>query len=825
MAITERVKVLFSLVLVFETISSIYSSQRIASILGYQEGLYGAMGKLGTATIYFPFSWWGWYLSYNHEENIGWIFEKYGFNLALMALMAAFLLSIIVMAQMQDEIKDTHGTAHWAEDKEMYEFGHFQDSRLWWEKALDGINILTCFRKKLVEGELMDAFKGLYRAIKKDSRKENDNNLLSGQGVFLGIMDDGRYLRDNAKTHTLLIAPTRSGKGVGHIIPTLLTWEGSCVVTDVKGENWELTSGYRKSQLGNKVMQFKPNSKESCHYNPFGEIRFGTVKEMGDLQLVTKILVDPTGKKSEGENSHWVDNAWQLLQGVTLHLLYQKMYHNFDKKGKPCEGRIANLSDVLDFLYDGQDGSSNHMAEMERTAKLRWEKEHKTEVKKVKVGTELKDICTYSFSHEQRKENCPNFDIQIEEDLDNSVCDGVGLNLENKSFGARVLAMRKNKSPEDIKVPKTSEYKPPKYNMRSTANINAKPLNGDGKKPKAASLKGLQAKLEHIITDSSYQYIEETDTEIVSGFRHAPDDNIKLFEELYPDKISRYGMHPHVRQIFQAMIDKPDKEFGSILSTLDTALILYRNPVIVENISKSDFVMKDLMDSTKAISLYLVFGPGEIDVVRPLTRVIIETLWRMNVEEMKFQGGKTVEHQHRLLMLLDEFPALGKMGGIEQSEGFLAGYGIKAMIIAQDLNQINSLYGKDNYVVSNCQVQVFHAPSDLNGCEYLSKRLGNRTIKTTSQTRNSKILNFPSSFNDSYTSRPLMYPDEIASMKDTKLLLFCKGLAPVLCNKIRYFEDPVFAPRVKITPPGKSDRVYAKERKWDYSEYEFLKID
>ena len=214
-----------------------------------------------------------------------------------------------------------------------------------------------------------------------------------------------------------------------------------------------------------------------------------------------------------------------------------------------------------------------------------------------------------------------------------------------------------NKSPEDIKVPKTSEYKPPKYNRRSTANINTKPLNGDGKKPKAASLKGLQAKLEHIITDSSYQYIEETDTEIVSGFRHAPDDNIKLFEELYPDKISRYGMHPHVRQIFQAMIDKPDKEFGSILSTLDTALILYRNPVIVENISKSDFVMKDLMDSTKAISLYLVFGPGEIDVVRPLTRVIIETLWRMNVEEMKFQGGKTVEHQHRLLMLLDEFPA------------------------------------------------------------------------------------------------------------------------------------------------------------------------
>lgn len=108
---------LLSLVLVFETISSIYSSQKIAGILSYQEGLYGAMGKLGTSKIYFPFSWWGWYMSYNREENIGWIFEKYGFNPALMALMAAFLLSILVMAQMQDEVKDTHGTAHWADDE------------------------------------------------------------------------------------------------------------------------------------------------------------------------------------------------------------------------------------------------------------------------------------------------------------------------------------------------------------------------------------------------------------------------------------------------------------------------------------------------------------------------------------------------------------------------------------------------------------------------------------------------------------------------------------------------------------------------------------
>ena len=303
---------------------------------------------------------------------------------------------------------------------------------------------------------------------------------------------------------------------------------------------------------------------------------------------------------------------------------------------------------------------------------------------------------------------------------------------------------------------------------------------------------------------------------------HAPDDDKDLFTRLYPDKVSREGLHPHVRQIFQAMIDKPDKEFGSIMSTLDTALIIYRNPVLVKNISESDLVMKDLMDCEKPISLYLVFGPGEIDVVRPLCRVIVEMMWRLNVEEMKFVNGKMLEHKHRLLMLLDEFPALGKMGGIEQSEGFLAGYGIKLMIIAQDINQINSLYGKDNYVISNCQVQIYHAPSDNNSARYLSDKLGNKTEKQVSTSRNSAILPMPNSYNDSYMSRPLMYADEVSRLSDKKLLLFCKGLAPILCNKIRYFEDEVFAPRVKIKAPDESDKITPEKRLWDYSDYALL---
>ena len=159
---SKRGKVILSLVIISETISSIYSSQKIAGILGYQEGLYGAVGKIGEIEIYFPFSWLGWYLSYNHDNNMGWIFERYGFNPALIALMTAFLLSILMLSQMQDEVKDTHGTAHWASDEEMYEFGHFPDNRLWWEKVVEGIKIIKCFSEQLIEGKPMLAFKWVY---------------------------------------------------------------------------------------------------------------------------------------------------------------------------------------------------------------------------------------------------------------------------------------------------------------------------------------------------------------------------------------------------------------------------------------------------------------------------------------------------------------------------------------------------------------------------------------------------------------------------------------------------------------------------------------
>lgn len=804
---SRKLKVLLGIVFCGQILSSSYSTHKIAAFLEYHKTLGWDFSAIGFPHIYFPFAWLDWYEKCKEINNIAWIFKAYGIEPAYYTFLVSMLIGMLVMMRMNTKAHDEHGTAHWADDNDLYELGHDLDTRTFKDK-LD--NFLNAFKELWTsEKDLSDSLAVLRQRIFSDSRPTNDNDLFGGKGIFLGVLDDGRYIRDNAKTHVLLLAPTRSGKGVGHIVPTLLTWQGSLVVADPKGENWELTSGYRKRVMKNKVLQFKPMHEDSCKYNPFTEIRITTAKEMGDLQLITKILVDPTGKGFEGGDTHWIESADILLQGVTLHLLYQKRYHNVDQNGNKLQGTIATLSDVLDFLYDGQDGSVN-IENKEAVKKEVEPPEPKEEAKITDTGKK------YSVKDGNSQIRQSFYGTEDEEYYYSGEDDFAPLEIAEAARGCSFeQAMnvtdkltQKAKAQEARMAGKGNAYrnapKPmPKPKMKSEFENELK-----------EGVEGLQKKLQWYL--SAAQYLPEEN--IVTGYKHAPDDDPKLFERLYPDKKSRRGMHPFVRQIFQSMVDKPDKEFGSILSTLDTALAIYRNPILVHNISSNDFVMKDLMDCQTPISLYLVFGSGEIQVIKPLLRVIIEMMWRLNVEEL-------FKHKHRLLMLLDEFPAFGKLEGIEKSMGFTAGYGIKLFIIAQDMNQINALYTSDNYIVSNCQVQIYHGPSDNNSAKYISDKLGTKTIITTSETRNSNILPLPNSYNDNLSGRPLMTPDEVYRLDPNKLIVFCKGCAPILANKIKYYLDPVFAPRAKIVPPGHSDTVMVSDRCWNWEEYKLLDLE
>ncbi len=115
----------------------------------------------------------------------------------------------------------------------------------------------------------------------------------------------------------IAFAPTRSGKGVGLVIPTLLSWTGSAVIHDIKGENWALTAGWR-ARFSHCIL-FNPTDLCSACYNPLLEVRRGA-DEVRDVQNIADILVDPEGALER--RSHWDKTAHALLVGAILHVLY-----------------------------------------------------------------------------------------------------------------------------------------------------------------------------------------------------------------------------------------------------------------------------------------------------------------------------------------------------------------------------------------------------------------------------------------------------------------------------------------------------------------------
>lgn len=495
--------------------------------------------------------------------------------------------------------------------------------------------------------------------------------LLSNEGVIVGAFEEKRFLRKpkkytlihNGPEHILTYAPTRSGKGVGLIVPSLVNWKHSLVATDIKGELWAMTAGYRHNELNNKVLKFEPAVEKSVKWNPLLEIRKGD-NEVSDAQSIALLIVDPMGK---GLDDHWVKTAYSLLTGCILYLINDK------------------------------------------------EKQEKGQV---------------SLSYLDRMLSDPELPLQ---------------NL--------------------------------------------------------------------------WEAMSKSDNQVA-------------------------------RQVGQDMKDKPENEAGSIVSTAKSELALYRDPIVAANTNTSDFSVYDIMNSDTPVSLYIVVQPSDQTRISPLFRLLVNMLIRKNVSEFRFfqsenfkdysilekagrflQGKDTKKYnairgagsyKHRMLLMLDEFPSLGKMDEVQKALAYMAGYGIKGYLIVQDLAQLQDKYGKNESITSNCHIQNAYAPNKHETAEYLSKMTGETTIvdEQISVSSSGGLLsnkNYSKSYQ--HTKRNLLTPDECMRLrgadKNAKgeitragdILIFVAGYPAIKGVQALYFQDPVFSYRASIPAPKESDKI------------------
>ena len=264
--------------------------------------------------------------------------------------------------------------------------------------------------------------------------------------------------------------------------------------------------------------------------------------------------------------------------------------------------------------------------------------------------------------------------------------------------------------------------------------------------------------------------------------------------------------HPVVASAARDMLNKSENERSSVLSTAMSFLSLYRDPIVAKNTADSDFTIKDLMQSDEPLSLYLVIPPSDINRLRPLFRLIINQICRRLTEELNPK-----ENKHRLLLLLDEFPALGRLEFFETALGVIAGYGMKAMLISQSVSQIDKTYGPRNSVLDHTHVRVLFAPNTIETAEVVSRMLGSKTEsvekKNYGGSRFAPWLGHVT-VSDHEMPRPLLTPGEVMELGDEESLVFVAGKPPIRAKKVFYYKDLNFGQR--LLPSGEANNKAAK---------------
>ena len=300
-------------------------------------------------------------------------------------------------------------------------------------------------------------------------------------------------------------------------------------------------------------------------------------------------------------------------------------------------------------------------------------------------------------------------------------------------------------------------------------------------------------------------------------FNHLKNEkNKNLFKEIYEKEGT---VHPVVASEFTTIFETPDKERGSIISTATQKMKIFMDPLIRKHISKSDFTVQDIMDTRT--SLYLVTPPEALDRTRPLLRLIITQAIYGLTKTMKFDNKQPTfiekllkpfkdlkkkmksyffiePKKNRILFLIDEFPSLGKLELVEKSMSYIAGYGLKMLLITQSMKQLKKIYGKDNFILANCSIQLYLTPNEIEDAEDISKTLDNKTILSVSVSKKGFDL-FPSK-TISETGRRLMTAGEVRILPFENIIIFVSGQKPIYGNKLMYFKEKRYNERLLPTP-------------------------
>lgn len=269
-------------------------------------------------------------------------------------------------------------------------------------------------------------------------------------------------------------------------------------------------------------------------------------------------------------------------------------------------------------------------------------------------------------------------------------------------------------------------------------------------------------------------------------------------------------IHPVAYMNIAAFLQKADKERSGVISTLNSGLELWANPLIDATTARSDFDMQLL--KKRKMSVFCGVTPDNLKRLEPLLKVFYQQATDFMTRNMPRK-----DEPYGVMFMMDEFPSLGEMPQFQVGIAYFRGYRVKLFLIVQDTQQLKGIYEEAgmNSFLSNCYYRITFAANNVETANLISQLIGNKTVQQTSHNQPKFMDMNPGArtTNTSEVQRALLLPQEVITLPRDEQIILIESFAPIRTKKIFYYQDKLFTRRLLPQVPIPQQEPYDHRKK------------
>jgi type IV secretion system protein VirD4 len=276
----------------------------------------------------------------------------------------------------------------------------------------------------------------------------------------------------------------------------------------------------------------------------------------------------------------------------------------------------------------------------------------------------------------------------------------------------------------------------------------------------------------------------------------------KSTKELLQDILKEPKYHfvsPQTRTVFGNLVGLAEQTFSSVIASMQAPLQQFLNPILAAATNATDFDITTLRK--RPSTLYVDIPTNKLDESGKLLNIFFSTVIGNNLTQ---QLGETPELKYQMLMLMDEFTAMGRVDVWAKRISISASYGVRDLCIVQSRSQLRATYGDNDAqnFITNHGAQIVFAPREQGDANEYSEMMGYKTIRKKNRSRSTGrgVGNRQVSISYSEERRALYLPQEIKELPADDELIFYEGCRPILANKNWFFKDRALKQRASMKP-------------------------